>query len=514
MIIYDSEYRFIGVTNSTIKKLNFPSFLALKYKIKDDFAELFIKKNGFIYKFDYLSWIDYILQNPNNSNAIIKAGDNNFYKLTFTIEPYYFFESGDKGYSLNISSMSEMQIDETELIEIEENSKNINPANIQQEDEFEILPETQTFTFNDNDEETQEFELSTNSEEVESTEFSFENNENDFILPELDKLDNNESQIQLENKNNETENKVDEVELKILKQSESTENKDEDLLPSADDFLEEFRTSDVKSEELNLSSEKKEDEECPLPQKNIDDIFKTKDIKVLDNVKSNIKKFSIDNYPIDEVCKELNINSGTLSSFLSDFIHHINHLKNYIYTSIESHQIQNVQKAIFMVKGLARNLRICDIYDELKKIYNKHYLEIGELTKDINHIYSMVEDFIQKLDGMFLVKDNTELRISTSSLNKAQIPDILFQDLLDSFIKLYDYSKEEIEESLNPEKVKRLKELIEQLNNIGQNLSIEEISNPLTKIIEKLQSDDIAFEKIIVDWLDLVAFVEALERKK
>jgi len=141
-------------------------------------------------------------------------------------------------------------------------------------------------------------------------------------------------------------------------------------------------------------------------------------------------------------------------------------------------------------------------------------LEIGELTKDINHIYSMVEDFIQKLDGMFLVKDNTELRISTSSLNKAQIPDILFQDLLDSFIKLYDYSKEEIEESLNPEKVKRLKELIEQLNNIGQNLSIEEISNPLTKIIEKLQSDDIAFEKIIVDWLDLVAFVEALERKK
>jgi len=475
MIIYDSNYRFVGVTSSTIKKLNYPSFWAFKNKINNDFADLFIRKNGFIYKFNYLSWIDYILQNPNNSNAIVKAGDNHYYKLTFTIEPCYFFENDKKGYLLNISSMTEFKIDEDELEEIEANSNNPDDLLKNQEgfnkNEFEIVSEAKLFKFTDED-----------LKQHEENEFHYDY-QDDFVLPEIkQEIFSDVQHEQIKDVNSDLEN---------IEKSEKVP--DDHFLPSTDDFLEEFRNSNS-----TFNSNKLESFSFNNASKS-----------------NNPQDFSTNYYPIDEVSQELKISSEALISFLSDFIHLINHLKDYIYASLEGNQIQNVQKVVFMVKGLARNLRISDIYEELKKVCDNNYFEIGELTKDINHIYSLVDNFSNKLNNVLLNKTNNELRISTSSLNKAHIPDILFQDLLDSFIKLFDHYKEEIEGSLNPEKVSRLIELIEQLNNVGQNLSIKEISEPLTGILEKLKSkDDIVFEKIIINWLELATFVEALERKK
>ena len=60
MILYDQDFNFIGMSGETLRFLGYEDIDEFT-SMHTDFADLFVKKEGFIYKFENFSWIHYIL---------------------------------------------------------------------------------------------------------------------------------------------------------------------------------------------------------------------------------------------------------------------------------------------------------------------------------------------------------------------------------------------------------------------------------------------------------------------
>ena len=555
MILYNSDYEFVGISDSYIKRLNFPSFNALKYRMSGDFANLFIEKKGFLYNFTFISWIDYILQNKDKAQAILKSGNNSYYKITFSIEPYYFIESSDKGYFLLIETMEEYEMDSFNVDEstyhkpedeeglsyyVDEDEYHVSNESASlngEEDSFESsFEDSQTFSFDESSEsgaklpvekkkplpktplkkvESETFTLELDSSEdehsFESSAFSFEDDkpvkekevEEKKIMPKIE--ESSKKQIPspeefFKSFDLGAEEKVEEAPKQVSKKVNSD-------LSDFDSLLSGGATSTAKSKTTSY----------PLQQDEIDMIFNNvtdKEVDEMDIIEADkfVKTFKSNNYIISEVAKELKIKEETLIDFLIDFIHHINHLKTYIYEGLENNKIKNVKNAIFMLKGLSLNLRIIDIYDILDKIYSSYYREASDLLKDINIIYEKVLNLNKQIDsgGETLKFETNEVRPFIISINSSTLPNILFQDIVNSFLKLFDLSKDKIEGSLNPESISELKLVIKELNNVSQPLNIDEIDFPINSILTNIKNIDVDFDKLIMDWIELSGFIEKL----
>ncbi len=86
MILYDKDYNFLGISSETVSFLGYEDiseFLSLY----SDFADLLVEKEGKIYKFKNLSWIDFILYSgaPNKS-AIVKMKDGSEVDIRLTVK--------------------------------------------------------------------------------------------------------------------------------------------------------------------------------------------------------------------------------------------------------------------------------------------------------------------------------------------------------------------------------------------------------------------------------------------
>ena len=479
MILYNSDYKFVGISDSYIKKLNFPSFNALKYRIGDDFANLFIEKKGFLYNFKYLSWIDYILQNRDKAQAILKGGGHNFYKVSFSIEPYYFMENSEKGYYLIIETMSEYEME----------SLDIDNSNFTKTDEKLLyhVDEDEYHVYNEDS-----FNSSSELSFKETPTSSFSNEESETLS--FNNLDNFQGTLPEQ----------------VPPQIETVSKKN---IPSPEEFLRSFDVENSGDENIqtDLSEEKIS---FQLKQKSIDKLIENGvdyNIEAIQETKT-LKIFQSDNYIIDEVSKELEIKKDTLIDFLIDFINHTNNLKPHIYDSLKHHNIKNVKNAVFMLKGLSFNLRIMDIYNIFEKIYSSYYRDTSELSKDINLIYEKTMNLNKQINsgGETLKFENRDVRPFISQINNSTLPDILFQDISDNFIKLFDSSKDRIEEILNPNKVIELKHIFEKLSNISKPLNIYEINISINGILNNISEEKIEFDKLIFSWIELTNFIQKM----
>ncbi len=72
MILYDEKLNFLGMSEHTLMFLGYED-LADFTSMQSDVADLFVKKEGYIYKFDNFSWIDFVLYGGSSKrSAIIK----------------------------------------------------------------------------------------------------------------------------------------------------------------------------------------------------------------------------------------------------------------------------------------------------------------------------------------------------------------------------------------------------------------------------------------------------------
>jgi len=510
MILYNSNYEFVGISDSCVKKLNFPSFNALKYRVGDDFANIFIEKKGFVSNFKYISWIDYIQQEPDKAKALLKSGDGTYYIVTFDIEPYFFMEYSEKGYLITISSMSEYDDDNLELI-IDE-PLNIDgehqPLYVDEEDEYyssedDTTQESVTFVFDDV---VNESEASFDDKE-EKNKKEVEKVDEDISLPPLDMGDFSFDDIQ----------PIDVQKKNDTPKSLQDENGD---IISPNDLLAKFGEESLDNQgnsqsktnpQINKNHNNTQPLEDYLTQNKIDQTVPGDDVDITSKHKK-VPEFSTINYNLDEVAQALEIDTKTLLGLLSDFLHHINHMKSFIYDAIERDDIESVKMAIFMVKGLCFNLRIMDIQKLLERVEKKRYGDTAELLKDINRIYQKVDTLNKKFvhNSNTLKFQDIEPKENIANLNTKSIPDFIFQDIVDSFLKLFDSHKENIEESINPEKIGSIKIIIEEMLNIALSLNIDELSRPLKSIYANITSKNIEFDRVVVDWIELSDYVNKL----
>lgn len=96
MILYDSETRFIGISPDSLSFLGYADMDELK-KYTDDVANFFVKKSGYIYKFDDFSWIEYLLYGGSNKkSAIVKLKNGTFTEVELVAKEIFVFENSAK----------------------------------------------------------------------------------------------------------------------------------------------------------------------------------------------------------------------------------------------------------------------------------------------------------------------------------------------------------------------------------------------------------------------------------
>ena len=86
MILYDDKYNFLGMSSETLGFLGYEDineFLSLN----SDVANLFVRKEGFIYNFENFSWIDFVLFSGSaNKSALITLKNGQETKVDLSIK--------------------------------------------------------------------------------------------------------------------------------------------------------------------------------------------------------------------------------------------------------------------------------------------------------------------------------------------------------------------------------------------------------------------------------------------
>jgi len=107
VILYDDKYNFLGMSTDTLAFLGYEDIYEF-ISINNDFANLFVQKEGFIYKFDNFSWIDFVLYSGSaNKSAIITLKNGQETGIDVSIKEVFLSQNiGDskKFYSVKILS--------------------------------------------------------------------------------------------------------------------------------------------------------------------------------------------------------------------------------------------------------------------------------------------------------------------------------------------------------------------------------------------------------------------------
>ncbi len=103
MLLYNQRKEFIGIDENDLSGLGFQNINELQNE-SSDFADLFVKKPGFIHNFKNFSWIDFILHSESDeAKAVIHAKGKN-YSCVLHVSPFY-FTSDESGYAIYIKNL-------------------------------------------------------------------------------------------------------------------------------------------------------------------------------------------------------------------------------------------------------------------------------------------------------------------------------------------------------------------------------------------------------------------------
>jgi len=107
LLIYNRKKEFVGIDDEDLKRFGFNNINELLDK-SNDFADLFVKKTGYIHNFKSFSWIDFILHsNSDNNKAIINANGHN-YECSLQISSFH-FSSNESGYLVILKDLCSLE---------------------------------------------------------------------------------------------------------------------------------------------------------------------------------------------------------------------------------------------------------------------------------------------------------------------------------------------------------------------------------------------------------------------
>ena len=105
MILYDQNFKFIGMSAETLAFLGYEDLDDFS-SMHSDFADLFIKREGYIHKFENFSWIHYILYSgAANKKALIAKKNGGELSVEITIKEIFLnklYDGLEKIYSVKL----------------------------------------------------------------------------------------------------------------------------------------------------------------------------------------------------------------------------------------------------------------------------------------------------------------------------------------------------------------------------------------------------------------------------
>jgi len=108
VLIYNHNKEFVGIDEESLRHLGYKS---LNSFLEDysDFADLFVKKPGYIHNFKNFPWIDFVLHaDAEESKAIIQTNTTSF-SCDLVVKPYYLVDSpNEEGYAVTLKHIQNL----------------------------------------------------------------------------------------------------------------------------------------------------------------------------------------------------------------------------------------------------------------------------------------------------------------------------------------------------------------------------------------------------------------------
>lgn len=118
MILYDQDFNFIGMSAETLTFLGYEDLDEFT-SMHADFADLFVKKEGYIHKFENFSWIHYILYSgAANKKAYVKQKNGSEVTVDITIKEVFLtdkYEGLQRVYSVKLINENFTNISKTDI---------------------------------------------------------------------------------------------------------------------------------------------------------------------------------------------------------------------------------------------------------------------------------------------------------------------------------------------------------------------------------------------------------------
>ncbi len=122
MLIYNHRFEFIGIDKKDLNKLGFKTFADFQSACHD-FADLFVKKPGYIHNFKNLKWILYILNSDiQEAKAILNVNGTTF-MTNLVIDTIYMKDSPDEeSYIVILQNLHQTNISPEPLVQIDKDT--------------------------------------------------------------------------------------------------------------------------------------------------------------------------------------------------------------------------------------------------------------------------------------------------------------------------------------------------------------------------------------------------------
>jgi HPt (histidine-containing phosphotransfer) domain-containing protein len=374
LLLYNQRKEFVGIDEDDLKGLEFQNITELLNE-SNDFADLFVKKPGYIHNFKNFSWIDFILHSEaDESKAIVHAKGKN-YSCTLHISPFY-FTSEQNGYAIFIKNLRHLKgAEDAQARKDLESAGGIRstpaPTAAAAPAAVQSTPSEPSVSFEQNiaaEPELPNFEQS----------YSQELSEPEALqIPEAQEIDLGFS---------------------------STEN--EFGAPSGIDYNSPLTLDDdlmMDEEEVELPSFEIPTEEAPKKseQPMLGDYVSGGGEEYLSElIKAGTYKFDP-----KVAANELGLPVDLIEEFIGDFIAQAHEFHDDLYASVNTGDFDNVQNLSHKLKGVAANLRVEDAFDTLSVVNVSK--EVEEILPNLNHFYKI----IARLEGKELPQEPAPVNV-------------------------------------------------------------------------------------------------------
>ncbi len=400
MLLYNQRKEFVGIDADDLSSLGFSNINELLSE-SNDFADLFVKKPGYIHNFKNFSWIDFILHSETGeSKAIIHAKGKNYSCLLHVANFHFVSEEG--GFGIVIKKLRKLSgAEDAQASKSVEESGGIQPSAVTTP---VTTPAASTITPPSFEQESPSLGEETSSFEKPSLDISLadmqldEPYDHNFTPEDESELPNFGEDLELSEPDLLDIPEVQDIDLGLETLEDenydlSMENEfgapvDLDQPLNKEDFSTDFDEQAL-NDEYPLPVEEPVQEEAPM----LGDYVTSGSSAANGNHLSELVSSGTYQYNPQVAADELGLPVDLIEEFIGDFIDQSHEFHYDLFASVNGSDFDNVQILSHKLKGVAANLRVEDAFDTLSVVNTSKDTE--EVLANLNQFYKI----IAKLEG-------------------------------------------------------------------------------------------------------------------